>query len=57
MALWVAGISAHPKAFPKSIDKGRDDPQLRMNLSDNTTRAIQTREMQHRSRSALWMTA
>ena len=27
MALWVAGISAHPKVFPKPIDKGNDNPQ------------------------------
>ena len=27
MVVWVAGISAHSKAFPKAIDRLRDDPQ------------------------------
>ncbi len=30
--LWVAGITTHVVFVPKVIDKGTEDPQLRMNV-------------------------
>jgi hypothetical protein len=57
MVLWVAGISAHPKAFPKLIDKGKRDPQAADECGLRQTRGIQTHEMQLWSRIALWMKA
>ena len=57
MVLWVAGISAHPKAFPKPIDKGTRNPQLRTNVDGETARAIQTHETMPWSRIRLWTNA
>jgi 23S rRNA A1618 N6-methylase RlmF len=57
MVLWSAGISAHTLIFPKLIDREERDPQLRTNVDNVTAQAIKTHELEHWSRSSLWMIA
>jgi hypothetical protein len=57
MVLWSAGISAHPRIFPKLIDKGVRRPQVRTIQGQRHGRAIQTHEWALRSQRLLWMKA